>query len=522
MRSIIVPLLFFASAGAAQNMPPSVAIVNVVLDQGAGTVTITYDLSDPEGDACAVWISASVDGGTTFLADVSNVTGAVGSGIAPGSGLVATWTYAGIPSIESTLVRVTAEDGHAPDIQSMVDQVDGQLLAERLEQVAILRHHQSAPAGLSAVRDTLWDTFERAGFQRTATPVPLGGFQADNIQGRQPGLVNEASTFIVDAHYDAVAAAPGADDNATGVAATLEIARILSGYSFKHSLRYIGFAFEEQGLIGSQYHVLNATPAWEVVNGVLNMEMIGFYSDAPNSQQVPAGFDILFPTATASIAADEYRGNFLTVVGNTASQPLIDAYLAAAADHVPALRTIALAVPGNGEIAPDLRRSDHAVFWEAGRQALMLTDGSNFRNPNYHTPNDVIGTIDLDFLTNCTKATLAAAARLAEPVNAGRDVYDLANAVGIHEHHDFPCSAEVFPNPVKDRLFIRLGDCIQEQVIAELFDLQGRKIAGGLLRSNGSGVLHELATPILLNGTHLLVLRSGGSVITMKVEVDRP
>jgi hypothetical protein len=519
-RSLLLCLSAFSGLLlVAQDLPPGVDITNVVLDEGAQTVTVTYTLTDPENDACTILFSASSDGGTTYLVNTANATGSLGAGIAPGTGLTITWNH-GAFSPEGLTIRVLAEDGHTPDIQAMVDAVDPGRLMQRLAHVAIPRHHVAAPAGISAIRDTLVLAFGAAGLQSAQQNVTYQGSTVPNVIGRLPGLVDEARTYIVDGHYDAVSNTAGADDNATAVAATLEIARILAPYRFRNSLRFIGFSFEEQGLIGSQAYAQSGIPAWEQINGVLNMEMIGYYSDAPNSQQLPSGFDLLFPTATANIAADGYRGNFLTVVGNTASQPLIDAYVAACGAHVQELRIIPLAVPGNGQIAPDLRRSDHAVFWDTGRQALMLTDGSNFRNANYHTPNDVPATIDTAFYTNSVKATLAAAATLAQPINAGYDTYLLGDLVGQHEHHErFACTARTHVDRDRNMLVVRVGDCTADQVTATLFDLRGVRIAGKTLRPAAGD--HDLPLAGLPNGLYVLVLQHGEQNRTVRVDVFR-
>src|SRR5690606_22115028 len=98
--------------------------------------------------------------------------------------------------------------------------------------------------------------------------------------------------------------------------------------------------------------------------------------------------------ASQDVADDEYRGNFLFACSNTNSNPLLATFVAASEDYVPELRLVSASLPGTGTIAPDLRRSDHARFWDAGIQALMLTDAANFRNPNYHTPGDSIGTLN--------------------------------------------------------------------------------------------------------------------------------
>ncbi|MBK7296735.1 MAG: M28 family peptidase [Flavobacteriales bacterium] len=506
---------------AAQNAPPSVQITNVILDEGSAMITVEYDLIDPTNDLCTVMFSASQNNSETFLADVTTVTGAIGNNIAPASGLSISWNYTGIPSLGSVIVKVVAYDDNTPDIQEMVDQVTEQIIQDRLGYIAIPRNHVADPDGLQAVRDSIWNTFSMPGFQRSSIAVPFGAAQADNVVGRKPGCVNEASTFIVDAHYDAVANVPGADDNATGVVATMSIARILSQYNFKNSLRFLGFSVEEQGLIGSQHYVLNSIPAWEQINGVLNMEMIGFYSDEPNSQEVPQGFNILFPDATTAIEANENRGDFLTVVGNVASQALINSYLTASSTYVSALRTIALAAPGNSEIVPDLRRSDHAVFWDSGRQALMLTDGSNFRNPNYHTVNDAIATIDIPFLTNCTKATLAAAALLAEPINAGMDTASLPGFTRLPERYEpSPLNAVVAPNPAHDMITVQLPDHNGKQIFAELVGLSGKTVYRNTFQSTIGNGIFTFSVEDLPTGSYLLKLSIGTRTTTLKVEVN--
>lgn len=519
MRFALLIFVLCSTSLFAQNLPPTVAITNLVVDQGAQTVTITYTLLDPENDACTVRFAASNDGGTTFLLNTSATTGATGAGISPGTALSMVWNYGSLDPA-GLLVRVSAEDGNAPDIQTMVDALDGDRLMQRMTAVAVPRYHVTDIAGLNGIRDTLVQAFEAAGLQTTLQNVTFGSTSVPNVIGRLPGLVDEARTFLVVGHYDAVGGTVGADDNATAVAATLEIARILAPYHFKHSIRFVGFSFEEQGLIGSQAYVQNAIPAWEELSGVLNMEMIGFYSDEPDSQELPAGFELLFPAAVADITADGFRGNFLTVVGNTASQSLVDAFVTAGQQYVPELRMIPLAVPGNGQIAPDLRRSDHAPFWESGRQALMLTDGSNFRNANYHTPGDVPTTIDTLFYTRSAKATLATLATLAEPVNIGTDTYSLSDAVGLHDHATrMICNATARYEATAQAVRIQFDACNTHRITATLFDARGARVAGRTV--DPAAGIQYLPVGTLATGVHLLVLQDGEASRTLKVEVVR-
>lgn len=107
------------------------------------------------------------------------------------------------------------------------------------------------------------------------------------------------------------------------------------------------------------------------------------------------------------------QGDFIAVVGNAHSQGLLEGFVQSLERYRADLPHIALAVPGNGELLPDTRRSDHAPFWDAGFKALMLTDTTNFRNPHYHRPTDTLDTLNLDFAAQVCCATSGAVLDLA-------------------------------------------------------------------------------------------------------------
>lgn len=134
---ILVFLLLPSLLAIGQNAAPAVAITLVDVDEGGGTVVVNYDLADNENDACTVRLEASLDGGSTFVADVSQVSGDVGSAIAPGTGRSITWSFGAIANIYEATVRVIADDGHTPDIQAMVDQVTEARMSNLLTDVAI-------------------------------------------------------------------------------------------------------------------------------------------------------------------------------------------------------------------------------------------------------------------------------------------------------------------------------------------------------------------------------------------------
>jgi hypothetical protein len=228
-------------------------------------------------------------------------------------------------------------------------------------------------------------------------PVTYSGETFPNVIGTLPGTMCPDASFVVGAHYDTVGGSPGADDNASGVAAMLEIARLLSTQSFQPSVQFVGFSFEEDGLVGSQQMAVQAKAAGKDILGMLSLEMIGYTCDEPGCQLYPV-----------PIPGAPDIGNFIALVANTNSDPLLQTFLGAASASVPWLPLLQLVVPGNGESIPDTRRSDHAPFWDQGYEALMVTDTANFRNPNYHQTSDTLSTLDLNFAASVASAGLAA------------------------------------------------------------------------------------------------------------------
>lgn len=490
-------ILFFAitiiSIATCQNSKPEITFQDVVIDQINETVSITYDLTDNENDLCSVWLKKSNDGGEFYeMIDNLNITGDIGGNINPGALKLIEWDYSGITgSIFNVQLKLNASDGVQYDIQDFVDEVDSNKLISNLEYIEGTRHFSANPLHLDAIRDSIDDIFNRFGLDTERHQFEFNGNQGFNIIGRKPGLKDEAITFVIDGHYDGVSNSPAADDNGSAISGMLEILRVVSQYDFEHSIRFIGFDFEESGLIGSQRYVQNAIKSYEDIQGVLNFEMIGYYSDDPNSQTLPNGFEMLFPQEVQEIESDDSRGNFLVVVGNENSNSLIADFENYASIYVPDLRVISLEVPGNGEIAPDLRRSDHTPFWESGRKALMLTDGADTRNFNYHTPADTIGTLNFDFMTKNVKATLATLAELAIPISGNTDHYDLS-LLSTHNHsHSDVTNINIYPNPSNGKFTINIEATKSEKYRLEVFNLDGKVVSKNIYTVNKDNVLNE-------------------------------
>jgi Zn-dependent M28 family amino/carboxypeptidase len=215
-----------------------------------------------------------------------------------------------------------------------------------------------------------------------------------NLVACVPSLRPGLPPLVVGAHYDGVEGSPAADDNATGVAALLELGRLFAAVApLPAPLVLVGFALEECDLAGSRHLCGRMRESAVPLRGMISLEMLGYKSDAPNSQRLPPVLAGLYPRV----------GNFIGVVGNSPSRELLELF-ACGMKTTSELPVETFVAPDNGELIPETRLSDHAPFWDAGYRALMVTDTSFFRNPHYHQPTDTLETIDLPFLTKVTKA----------------------------------------------------------------------------------------------------------------------
>jgi Zn-dependent M28 family amino/carboxypeptidase len=263
-----------------------------------------------------------------------------------------------------------------------------QRLQTHLHQLARDRHPYLASAGHFFVQQYIrqqlaqWGTVEVFEFkfqQKCHQNLILNLPRQSSATARAP--------ILIGAHFDAVPGSPGADDNATGVAVLLELARSFAARPAPYPIRLVAFDLEEMGLIGSDRYAAHLHQQNQPLRLMLSLEMLGYCDRTPNSQRYPAGLERLYPN----------RGDFIGLIGNLKTIP----------DLIRLSRSIRqVGVPcewlpaGNrGLIVPDTRRSDHAPFWDRGYRALMVTDTADLRNPHYHRGSDRLETLDLDFLT---------------------------------------------------------------------------------------------------------------------------
>jgi hypothetical protein len=279
-----------------------------------------------------------------------------------------------------------------------------------------------------------------------------------NIVVDLPGTDKSSEVVLVGAHFDAVPNSPGADDNGSGVAALLEMARVYSleraaGATTRRTIRLAFFNIEEAGCIGSSAYYRDwrnqnpdhgrgdaekgvgaekqdekgkSTPqpplsgagsemqprGGERIVAMLSLETMGYFSDEPNSQkspfppnlELPGGLKIEMPTV----------GDFIAIVGIAKHKDLIHTLTREMKAAAPGLKTFDTSFAPMP--LPDMLRSDHRAFLLNGIPAVMVTDSANFRNPHYHKPTDTFETLDAARFTLVTRALVAAVWALAEPV----------------------------------------------------------------------------------------------------------
>ena len=203
------------------------------------------------------------------------------------------------------------------------------------------------------------------------------------------GGASASEIIVVGAHYDSIAGATGANDNGSGVAAVLELARLMRGAQLERSVRFVAFVNEEPpfyrtGEMGSQYYARRSRERGENVVAMLSLETIGYYSDRGGSQRYPFPLGLFYPAS----------GNFVAFVSKLGSRRLLHRALGAFRRHAE--------FPSEGVAAPafipGVDWSDHWSFWQQGYPALMVTDTALYRYPWYHSVQDTPDKIDYERL----------------------------------------------------------------------------------------------------------------------------
>jgi len=209
-----------------------------------------------------------------------------------------------------------------------------------------------------------------------------------NIVAEVIGTEAPQQILVVGAHYDTVTNSPGADDNASGVAGLLALARVLAARPLKKTVRFVAFALEEMPTyrtrnMGSYHYAESLQLSQAHVEGMVCLEMIGYFTDRPGSQHYPLPFmSLKFPK----------QGDFIAIVGNTRSA----AFTRRMVEGFRAATDLPLSTLNAPAVVVGIDFSDHWSFGKFGYPALMVTDTSFYRNPHYHTPEDLPDTLDYE------------------------------------------------------------------------------------------------------------------------------
>lgn len=268
-----------------------------------------------------------------------------------------------------------------------------QALAARLRShvvaIASAPHNRGHPEALE--RSARYIEARLAGMGYAVVRQPFDEGLARNIEATIEPASVDAPTLVVGAHYDSAFTAPGANDNGTGTAAVIELARSLADLRGKAAvrIRLVLFVNEEPpffktGRMGSLVYAEQLKKRGERVSGMFSLETMGYYSDRKGSQHYPFPLSLLYPDT----------GNFIAFVGTTASRPLVRKAVGSFREHA-RFASVGGTAPG---FVQGIDWSDHWAFEQMGYPALMVTDTAPFRYPHYHSVEDTPDKVDYDRL----------------------------------------------------------------------------------------------------------------------------
>lgn len=245
--------------------------------------------------------------------------------------------------------------------------------------------HQEKPGSLEKSAQYIAGVFQGLGLKVEEQIYQVNGQPVSNLEVVIPGRTRPDEIVITGAHYDTYLGSPGADDNASGIAAVLELARHLKDLKLDRTVRLVAFTQEERpngknGTMGSQVYARRCRERGENVVAMLALESMAYYSEEPGSQWYPPPFSFIYPRT----------GNFIGFIGNLNSKWLVHRCLTKFRQTV--------SFPSEGvaswEWVPGVSSSDHDSFWKEGYPGLMVTCTAPFRNPHYHKHDDITDKLD--------------------------------------------------------------------------------------------------------------------------------
>lgn len=249
-----------------------------------------------------------------------------------------------------------------------------QMLAGQIGERNVFHHER-----LIMAADYIRTTLAGAGYEVRRQPYEVAGKICENLEAEVLGSRRPGDIIVIGAHYDSVQGSPGANDNASGVAAILALARAFAKTTPTQTLRFVLFANEEPPFfqtehMGSRVYAKRSRARGEKIVLMLSLETIGYYSDEPGSQHLLFPLNLIYPSI----------GNFIAFVSNVENEFLVRQLVGSFRQRAQ--------FPSEGGalwgLTPGVGWSDHWAFWEEGFPAVMVTDTAPFRYPAYHSHND--------------------------------------------------------------------------------------------------------------------------------------
>lgn len=261
-------------------------------------------------------------------------------------------------------------------------------------------------AKLVDAQSFLKSELKTAGYEVEVQTYKTRGRDVSNLIVEVPGSDKADEILVVGGHYDSAIGAPGANDNASGAAATLALARAFAKETPLRTIRFVLFVNEEppwfqNDSMGSYVYAKRCKDRKDNILAMFSLETIGYFSDKKDSQKYPPGFDLVYPST----------GNFIAFVGDVKSGPLVSWTTSAFRRHAK--------FPSEGSAIPSrvsgVGWSDHWSFWEFDYRALMITDTAPFRYPHYHRDSDTPDKLDFDRMSRVVSGMQAVLLELASP-----------------------------------------------------------------------------------------------------------
>lgn len=280
-------------------------------------------------------------------------------------------------------------DGPLPPLDAQASRIAVELRADVTELATTIgeRNLGRRRGALEAAERFCEAQLASTGLPTRRQTFEVGAATCANVVTEKRGAARPDEIVVVGAHYDSALGAPGADDDATGVAAVLALARELAKTPLARTVRFVAFTNEEapyvwQPTMGSVVYAKECRAHGDRIVAMLSLETIGYFSDAKGSQKYPAPLDHFYPS----------EGNFIAFVGNLGSRALVHEATGSFRRHA--------AFPSRGgaypESLPGVSWSDHSSFWKEGYRAVMVTDTAPFRYPSYHTAADTTDKVDFE------------------------------------------------------------------------------------------------------------------------------